>query len=232
MKEHLIKQYDSELEQIRTRVLQMGGLVEQQIVKAMDGLERGDMLLIDQVINSDAEVNKAELELDEACTHLIARRQPAAADLRMVMAVIKTIADLERIGDEAKNIARRTKALYASDTGYSPKVRLQPAADVVVDMLKKSLDSFARVDVSNAVDVVRQDKQVDAEFKGVVRQLITFMMEDPRTISRCLDVMFIAKALERIGDHCKNLSENIVYMVKGQDVRHSGVDEMERQIKQ
>ena len=230
MKQHLIKQYDAELEAIRSRVLQMGGLVEQQIVKAMDGLENGDSLLIDEVIKGDAQVNDAEVEIDEACNHVIARRQPAASDLRMVMTVVKTITDLERIGDEAKNIAKKAKLLHGSDKRFQPRVRLRAAADLAVDMLRKSLDSFARVDISGAGEVVRQDALVDAEFKGVMRQLITFMMEDPRTISHALDLIFIAKAIERIGDHAKNISEYIVYMVKGRDVRHVGVEELEREI--
>ena len=230
MKQHLIKQYDAELEAIRSRVLQMGGLVEQQIVKAMEGLENGDPVLIEQVIKGDALVNAAEVEIDEACNHVIARRQPAASDLRMVMTVVKTITDLERIGDEAKNIAKKARLLQESDKRFQPRVRLRSAADLAVDMLRKSLDSFARVDISGAGEVVRQDALVDAEFKGVMRQLITFMMEDPRTISHALDLIFIAKAIERIGDHAKNISELVVYRVKGRDVRHVGVEELEREI--
>ncbi len=231
MKQHLIKQYDADLEAIRSRVLQMGGLVEQQVVKALDGLENGDALLIEQVIYGDSAVNKYEVEIDEACVHVIARRQPAASDLRMVMTVVKTITDLERIGDEAKNIAKKAKSLHASEISFQPRVRLRPAADLALDMLRKSLDSFARVDISGAGDVVRQDAQVDAEFKGIMRQLITFMMEDPRTISHALDLLFMAKAIERIGDHAKNISEYLVYMVNGTDVRHVGVEQLEREIR-
>jgi phosphate transport system protein len=230
MSEHTYKQYDADLEAIRSRVLQMGGLVEQQISKAMDGLDSGDLVLLDQVINNDNRVNGLEVQLDESCSHLIAKRQPAASDLRMVMTVVKTITDLERIGDEAKKIARRAKALHSTDNSFIPRVRLRPAADLAIEMLRASLDSFARVDVSSAVNVHRQDKVVDSEFRGVIRQLITFMMEDPRTISAAIETLWIAKAIERIGDHAKNMSEYVVYMVKGRDVRHVSVEEMEREV--
>lgn len=230
MSEHTFKQYDADLEAVRSRVLQMGGLVEQQIIKAMEGLDYGDLLLIDQVINNDLRVNGLEVELDEACTNLIARRQPAASDLRMVMTVVKTITDLERIGDEAKKIARRAKILHSTDAPFRPHVRLRRAADLVLAMLRTSLDSFARVDVSTAANVHRQDKLVDEEFRGIIRQLVTFMMEDPRTISSSLEIMWIAKAIERIGDHAKNMSEYVVYMVKGRDVRHVSIEEIEREV--
>lgn len=231
MSEHTYRQFDVELEAIRSHVLQMGGLVEQQVDKAMSGLETGDMLLIDQVINNDQRVNRFEVEIDEACNNLIAKRQPTASDLRMVMTVVKTITDLERIGDEAKKIARRAKSLYGTDHAINLRVRLRPAVDQALDMLRASLDSFARVDVSAAADVHRQDKKVDEEFRGVIRQLITFMMEDPRTITACLEMVWVAKSIERIGDHSKNMSEYVVYMVKGRDVRHVSVEELEREVK-
>jgi phosphate transport system protein len=231
MSEHTYRQFDVELEAIRSRVLQMGGLVEQQVDSAMNGLETGDMLLIDQVVNNDQRVNRFEVEIDEACNNLIAKRQPTAGDLRMVMTVVKTITDLERIGDEAKKIARRAKSLYSNDHAINLRVRLRPAVDQALDMLRASLDSFARVDVSAAADVHRQDKKVDEEFRGVIRQLITFMMEDPRTISACLEMVWVAKSIERIGDHSKNMSEYVVYMVKGRDVRHVSVEELEREVK-
>ncbi|MBL8471907.1 MAG: phosphate signaling complex protein PhoU [Rhodocyclaceae bacterium] len=229
MNEHLSKQYDADLEAIRTRVLQMGGLVEQQITCAMDGLANGDHLLIDQVINNDTRVNSHEVALDEACSHVIARRQPAAGDLRMIMTVVKTITDLERIGDEAKKIAKMAKKIYEAQRAFVPNVELTHAAQLAIDMLRKALDAFARLDTVAAADVVRQDRDVDAEFKSVMRQLITFMMEDPRTISRGLDILFIAKSIERIGDHAKNMAEYVVYMVKGRDVRHVSLEEIERE---
>ena len=230
MTEHTYKQFDTELEDIRNRVLQMGGLVEHQIVKAMEGFVDGDLLLIDQVINNDARVNAAEVSLDEACSHIIARRQPAAVDLRMIMTVIKTITDLERIGDEAKKIAKLAKKVHTDEAGFGPRVELRHVAQLAVAMLRKALDAFARLDVNAAAEVVRQDKEVDTEFKSIMRQLITFMMEDPRTISRGLELLFAAKSIERIGDHSKNISEYVVYMVMGRDVRHIGLEGIEREV--
>ncbi|MBL8487821.1 MAG: phosphate signaling complex protein PhoU [Rhodocyclaceae bacterium] len=229
MNEHIVKQFDAELESIRTRVLQMGGLVEQQIVRAMEGLGNGDALLLEQVVNNDHRVNRLEVELDEACVHIIARRQPTAVDLRMIMTVVKTITDLERIGDEAKKIAKVARRLHGDDAGFAPHIELRHVADIAVGMLKKALDAFARIDLTASAQVVRQDKEVDSEFKGIMRQLITFMMEDPRTISRSLDLLFIAKSIERIGDHAKNVSEYVVYLAKGRDVRHIGLEAMEQE---
>ena len=230
MNEHIAKQFDLDLENIRTRVLQMGGLVEQQIIKAMRALEDGDQLLAEQVIDNDHDVNRHEVELDEACTHVIARRQPTASDLRTVMMVVKTITDLERIGDEAKKIAKMSKAILEGDMPFVPPVALSHVSDLAVEMLRKALDAFARTDLTAAAQVVRQDKEVDREFKSIMRQLITFMMEDPRTISRAIELLFIAKSIERIGDHAKNVSEYVVYMAKGRDVRHIGIDAIEREI--
>ncbi|MCL4800994.1 MAG: phosphate signaling complex protein PhoU [Burkholderiales bacterium] len=217
---HTSKQFDAELEAVRTRVLQMGGLVEQQIVRAVDGLASGDLAAIERVIADDHRVNSAEVQLDEDCSHIIARRQPAASDLRLLIAVIKTITDLERIGDEAEKIARMAKLIHTAERMHLPRVEVKNAATLTLAMLRKALDSFARLDTRAAFDVVRQDEAVDAEFRGILRQLITFMMEDPRTISRCLEVLFVAKALERIGDHAKNMAEYVIYMVEGRDVRH------------
>ena len=228
--EHIVKQYDTDLENIRTRVLQMGGLVERQIVDAMTGLTDGDGQLIDRTIANDHQVNRLEVELDEACTQIIARRQPTAIDLRMVMMVVKTITDLERIGDEAKKIAKKARLIHNGDTHFVPRIELRHVAGLAVDMLRQALDAFARIDLQAAAQVVRQDREVDAEFKGITRQLITFMMEDPRTISRSLDLLFIAKSIERIGDHAKNISEYVVYMAKGRDVRHIGLAEIEKEV--
>jgi phosphate transport system protein len=229
MNEHIAKQFDVDLGNIRTRVLQLGGLVEKQIVQAMTALETGDIGLADQVIEQDHQVNRSEVELDEACTHIIARRQPTASDLRTIMMVVKTITDLERIGDEAKKIAKKARSLHAADTSFRPRVPLQHAAALALDMLRKALDAFARNDATAAAQIARQDQEVDAEFKAIMRQLITFMMEDPRTITPALDVLFIAKSIERIGDHAKNLSEYVVYMAKGRDVRHIGLEAIERE---
>ncbi|MBI5919287.1 MAG: phosphate signaling complex protein PhoU [Nitrosomonadales bacterium] len=229
--EHTSKQFDTELEAVRSRVLQMGGLVENQIRLAVEALTSGDVELMNRVIADDHRVNAMEVEIDETCSQIIARRQPAAGDLRMVMTVIKTITDLERIGDEAEKIARMAKLLSQRERLNLPRYNeIKHAADIALDMLRKSLDAFARLDLSTAAQVVRQDEQVDEEFRAIMRYLITFMMEDPRTISTSLEILFVAKAIERIGDHAKNMSEYVVYMVKGRDVRHVTVEEIEREV--
>ena len=229
--EHTSKQFDAELEAVRARVLQMGGLVESQIRLSIEALVNGDVPLMNRIIADDHRVNAMEVEIDESCNQIIARRQPAAGDLRMVMTVIKTITDLERIGDEAEKIARMGKLLSQRTSIILPRyTEIKHAADLALDMLRKSLDAFARLDLAHAAQVVRQDELVDAEFRTIMRYLIIFMMEDPRTISTALEILFIAKAIERIGDHAKNMSEYVVYMVKGKDVRHVSVEEIEREI--
>ncbi len=230
--EHTSKQFDAELEAVRTRVLQMGGLVEEQIRRAIATLSTGDMEEIERVRHNDDRVNGMEVELDEACSHIIARRQPAASDLRLLIAVIKTITDLERIGDEAEKIARMAKLIHDAERMYMPRIEVKHVAELVLAMLRKALDAFARLDVQAAQEVVRQDAAVDTEFRSILRQLITFMMEDPRTISRCLEVLFVAKALERIGDHSKNMAEYVIYMVEGRDVRHLRPDDIARVVNQ
>jgi phosphate transport system protein len=229
--EHTSKQFDAELEALRARVLQMGGLVEEQIRLALEALVNGDFDLCTTVENNDHRVNGLEVSLDEDCSTIIARRQPAAGDLRMIMTVVKTITDLERIGDEAAKIARMAKLINASDRLMQPRFNeIRRMGGIATEMLRKALDSFARLDLSASGEVVRQDQQVDDEFRAVIRQLITFMMEDPRTISASIEILFIAKAIERIGDHAKNISEYVIYMVKGKDVRHVSVEEIEREI--
>jgi len=228
--EHTFKQYDAELEAVRGKVLEMGGLVEQQIVQALEALVKLDINLANEVMANDQRVNALEVQIDEDCSHIIARRQPAAGDLRMVMMMVKTITDLERIGDEATKIARTAQKIFEADRMYKPRFNeIKAMVALVRDMLRTALDSFARLDVSKTVEVARQDEQVDEQFRAAMRQLITFMLEDPRTISMSLEVLFVAKAIERIGDHAKNISEYVVYMVKGKDVRHSSLQEMERE---
>jgi phosphate transport system protein len=230
MPEHTSKQFDAELEDVRTRVLQMGGLVEEQIRRAVDALGSGDMQEIELVQANDHRVNAMEVDLDEACSHIIARRQPAASDLRLIIAVIKTITDLERIGDEAEKIARMAKLIHEAERMHLPRLEIKHVANLALGMLRKALDAFARLDVTAAQQVVAQDEAVDSEFRSILRQLITFMMEDPRTISRCLEILFVAKALERIGDHSKNMAEYVVYMVEGRDVRHMRADAIGRAV--
>jgi phosphate transport system protein len=230
MSEHTLKQFDAELEAVRARVLQMGGLVEEQIARAMQALSTGNTRIAVQVVEDDHRVNALEVAIDEECSTIIARRQPAAVDLRMLMMVVKTITDLERIGDEAAKIGRMTQLIFEADRPFVPRTNdVRHMADVALSMLRNALDAFARLDLAVAAKVVRQDESVDDTFRGVLRQLITFMMEDPRTISHTLEILFIAKAIERIGDHAKNMSEYVVYMVKGKDVRHTGPEAIERE---
>lgn len=228
--EHIYKQFDAELEAVRSLVLQMGGLVEEQIVRAVEALVNGDEEIANLVIADDHRVNALDVTIDEQCTHIIARRQPTASDLRMVMAVIKTISDLERIGDKAGKIARLSKRIYGAGMSRPRFREIELMSELVLEMVRKSLDAFARLDVNTALEVGRADDKVNEEFKAVFRQLITFMMEDPRTISQSLDVMFVAKAIERIGDHAKNIAEYVIYMVKGKDVRHVSPEEMARHV--
>ncbi len=230
--EHTSKQFDVELGAIRDRVLQMGGLVESQIQRAIESLINRDEELMERVIADDHRVNALEVEIDEGCNHIIACRQPTAGDLRMVMTVIKTITDLERIGDEAKKIARMAQLLAQKEQlhGMPRYSEIRHVAALAQEMLHKSLDAFARLDLTVVTHIVRQDEQVDEEYRAILRHLITFMMEDPRTISTSFEILFIAKAIERIGDHAKNMSEYVVYMVKGRDVRHVTMEEIEHEV--
>lgn len=230
MPDHTLKKFDAELEEIRSKVLQMGGLVEEQITRAVEALTTGNVLLAREVMNDDYKANALEVAIDEECSTVIALRQPTAKDLRMVMTVVKTITDLERIGDEAAKIARMTLGIFESDRPVVPRVSdIQHVAEIALGMLRNALDAFARLDLTVAAKVVRQDEQVDKAFVSILRQLITFMMEDPRTISHAIDILFIAKAIERIGDHSKNMSEYVVYLVKGKDVRHTSIENLERE---
>ncbi len=227
---HISRQYNVELEEIRSRVLQMGGLVEQQIEQALSALVKGDTALGNTVIGDDTKVNQLEVTIDEECNQIIARRQPAASDLRLVVAVIKTITDLERIGDEAEKIARMAVRLAGEERPKNNYAEIQVLGSHVRQMVHDALDAFARVDIEAAVRVAREDQKVDQQYDAVMRQMITFMMEDPRTISRVLNVIWAARALERIGDHACNICEYIIYLVKGKDVRHTSLDQVERDI--
>ena len=220
--EHSSKQYDHELETIRSKVLLMGGIVETQFSEAMNCFRVGNPDRADQVIVNDDEVNQLEVALDDACSHLIVRRQPTANDLRTVMATIKVITDLERIGDEASKIARTSKSLHGRGVpGLNHFEMVRTIATTASDMLHDSLDAFARLDGTQARQLIAQDAVVDHEFKSIMRNLITFMMEDPRTISSALDTLWVAKAIERIGDHAKNIAEYVIYVVEGKDIRHA-----------
>jgi phosphate transport system protein len=220
--EHLSKQFDAELESIRSRVLEMGGLVESQIRRALEGLATGDRALLD-VIATDHRVNGLEVALDGECSHVIVKRQPAASDLRLLFGITKTVTDLERIGDEAQKIARMAKSIYEREGSVHPVrgVDVRHAAEVALAMLRQALDAFARLDVNAAAEVIRKDAAIDSEFRSILRQLVTYMMEDPRTITTALEIVWVAKAIERMGDHAKNMAEYVIYIVKGTDVRHT-----------
>ncbi len=221
--DHSSKQYDMDLETIRSKVLQMGGLVESHFNDAMASFRTGDVAQAEQVIKSDENVNRLEVTLDDACSHLIVKRQPAANDLRTVMATLKVITDIERIGDEATKIARISKTLHergtASVLNHYESVRIM--ATNTANLLHDALDAFARLDEKQAAQLIAQDAEIDHEFGAVLRTMITFMMEDPRTISAALDTLWVAKAIERIGDHAKNIAEYVIYVVEGKDIRHT-----------
>ena len=222
MTEHASKQYDLDLGSIRSRVLAMGGLVESQIRRALEAFGSGERALIEQVIADDHRVNAMEVALDGDCSQVIVKRQPAAGDLRMIFAITKTVTDLERIGDEAQKIARMAKNLQErGGTQAPPVVQVRHAAEAAISMLRRTLDAFARLDADTARAVIRDDAGIDTEFRSILRQLITFMMEDPRTITTALEIVWIAKAIERIGDHAKNMAEYVIYIVEGTDVRHT-----------
>jgi phosphate transport system protein len=228
MTEHASKQYDLDLGSIRSRVLAMGGLVESQIRRAIDSLTTGNVALAEEVIAADHRVNGLEVALDGDCSQLIVRRQPAASDLRMIFAIMKTVTDLERIGDEAQKIARMAKNIHERGAAQAPPVvEVRHAAEAAIAMLRRTLDCFARLDADGAAEVIREDAGIDTEFRSILRQLITYMMEDPRTISTALEIVWIAKAIERIGDHAKNMAEYVIYIVKGTDVRHTGSAKLE-----
>jgi phosphate transport system protein len=227
---HLSTQFDAELSGISTRVLEMGGLVEAQVAQAMYALTNFSGETAGQVLLQETKVNEMEVEIDRDLSTIIARRQPTARDLRLLTSVSKTIGNLERVGDEAARIARTVQRLI--HTGVSSRMRL-PVADVGFEAtlatasLRKALDAFARLDTQAALEVIKQDNQIDQEFEGLMRKLITYMMEDPRTISASIDLVFVAKAIERVGDHAKNLAEQVIYIVKGTDVRHTPMETLE-----
>jgi phosphate transport system protein len=228
--QHVSTQFDADLDALLSQVLRMGGLVEQQIVDAVGGFSSGDIEVLDRVIAADHEVNAMEVSVDRECSRIIAKRQPTARDLRLMMAIIKTITDLERSGDEAAKIARMAKQIFQRERPSVPRISdIRTAADIALGMLRQVLDALARLDTRAAAAVIREDQAIDDEFRSILRQLITFMMEDPRTISMAIDIVFIAKAIERIGDHAKNIAESVIYIVKGTDVRHTSFEFVERE---
>ncbi|WP_290866811.1 phosphate signaling complex protein PhoU [Aquabacterium sp.] len=231
---HLSSQFDNELSGISTRVLEMGGLVESQVAQSIHALTHFSGETASQVLEIEDRVNQMEMDIDADLSTIIARRQPTARDLRLLIAISKTIGNLERVGDEAARIARTVQRLI--NTGVSSRLRL-PVSDVSFEAslatasLRRALDAFARLDTTVALDVIKSDNLIDAEFDGLMRKLITYMMEDPRTISASIDLVFVAKAIERVGDHAKNLAEQVIYIVKGTDVRHNTPEAVESIIK-
>ncbi len=230
--EHIYKQYDTDLEAIRAKVLEMGGIVEEQLADCVSSLINADGKLADSVIKKDLRVNALESEIDEDCSLIIAKRSPAARDLRNVLMMLKIITDLERIGDEASKIAKATHRIYDENRMIKPRTKeIQSIFETLRFMLRTALNSFARLDVTETIDVLEKDQEVDDEYRAFMRQLLTYMLEDPRTISISLELMFIAKSLERIGDHAKNISQTVIYTVKGKDVRHATIKEIKAELK-
>ena len=229
---HLSSQFDSELHSVSSRVMELGGLVESQLHNAIHALTHLSDETADRVIKTEDRVDAMEVEIDHDLSSIIGRRQPTARDLRLLIAISKTTANLERVGDEAEKIARMVKSIIRSGSARAlPASELRIAAGQASTLLRKALDAFARLDVDAAVAIIRDDDEIDREFDGFVRKLITYMMEDPRTISPSLDLLFLAKAIERIGDHAKNVAEFIIYIVKGTDVRHTAIDQIESAMK-
>ena len=228
---HLSSQFDNELNNVSSRLMEMGGLVESQIQQAVYSLSLFVENVADGVIENEHKVNAMEVEIDRELTSIIGRRQPTANDLRLLMAISKATANLERAGDEAAKIARIVKSILAHKSFRGlPSSELRLATELASNLLRKSLDAFARLDIVTAVSILKEDDLIDKEFDGFVRKLITYMMEDPRTISTSLDLIFVAKALERIGDHAKNIAELIIYIVKGEDIRHASIEHIESTI--
>lgn len=229
---HLSTQFDSELTSVSSRVMELGGLVESQIRQAIFALQHFNKDVAHEVTANEVRVNAMEIEIDRDLSSIIARRQPTARDLRLLIAISKTTANLERVGDEAEKIARMVCSIIDGGAPRAlPSLELRYAADLASGLLNKALDAFARLDVNAALSILKEDDLIDKEFDGFVRKLITYMMEDPRTISASLDLLFLAKAIERIGDHAKNIAEFIIYVVKGEDVRHSSIDRIESVVK-
>lgn len=227
---HISQQYNIELETIRTHLSEMGGMAQRQVNDAIQALIDADVERAEQVVRADIKVNTMEMAIDEECIRILARRQPAASDLRLVIAVTKAITDLERIGDEATKIARQ--AIAMNKDGLAPRgyIEVRHIGNNVSRMLQDALDAFARLDMNLALNVVQTDKQVDMEYSTAMRELVTFMIEDPRSITRVLNIMWSLRALERIGDHARNLAQYVIYLVNGEDVRHSNIEEIQENI--
>jgi phosphate transport system protein len=228
---HILSRYNDDLERIRTQVLQMGGLVEEQLKRAVQALIEGDSRSGEEVARNDHKVNAMEVAIDDDCSRILATRSPAASDLRLIVAVIKTITDLERMGDEAEKIGYIGARLAAMEQPESRYREIKHIGRLVADMVHETLDAFARLDADAAINIAKKDRLIDEEYDAIQRQCITFMMEDPRAIRRAIDVLWVTRAIERIGDHAKNICEYVIYMVHGKDVRHVHLDDVEKQLK-
>ena len=228
--QHISHQFNEDLEHLRTGLLEMGGLVEEQISDAIKALETADGKLADQVIKIEDDVDHHEVNIDKSCTEVLARRQPAASDLRLVLATIKIVRDLERMGDEATKIARMAQALNDEGRLSVGYVELRHLSKNVSDLVRTVLDAFARYDVNAALKVMRGDRDIDVEYRTAMREMVTLMMEDPRSISRVMNMLWALRALERIGDHARNIAEHVIYLVRGKDVRHAKLSEIENQL--
>lgn len=229
---HLSTQFDSELNEVSRQVMELGGMVELQIRKAIGALSQFSIDIANEVAVSEVLVNAMEIQIDHELSSIIARRQPTAIDLRLLIAISKITANLERVGDEAEKIARMVLLIIESGAPRSlPSIELKVASDMASNQLRQALDAFARLDVDAALSIMKDDYLIDREFDGFVRKLITYMMEDPRTISASLNLLFLAKSIERIGDHAKNIAELIIYVVKGADVRHTSMEQVESVLK-
>jgi phosphate transport system protein len=227
---HISRRYNEDLERLRSSVLEMGGLVERQLSQAIGGITEPDARVILRVAQEELRVNQLERSIDEDCSRILATRGPAASDLRLIIAILKTITDLERIGDEGEKIAAIAGRLAARERPNNRYRELRNLGDLVIEMVHDTLDAFARLDTTLALQVLRRDRTVDEEYESIHRQNITFMMEDPRSIGRSLDVMWVVRALERIGDHAKNICEYLIYLVHGKDVRHTKLEEIEKEL--
>lgn len=227
---HISRQFNQELEDVRNRVLAMGGMVQQQIARAIQAVVERDGALGEQVVQDDAAVNDLEIAIDEECSRIIARRQPTASDLRLIWMILKTTTDLERMGDEAEKIGKMAVKLAEAEAPQGAYTELENLGAHVGRMVHDALDAFARMDTQAAVQVAGEDRKIDREYESIVRQQITYMMEDPRNIRRALDVTWAARALERIGDHARNIGEYVVYLVAGKDMRHSSVEDLAREV--
>jgi len=223
--DHISRRFNKDIEDLRNSVLSMGGLVESQLARAISAIVSGDSELGLQVAKDDYKVNEVEVDIDEECSRILATRAPTAGDLRLIVAIIKTITDLERVGDEAEKIGFLASNLAAMDRPPDSYRELKTLGTHVSHMLRDAMNAFARLDVEEAFDVLREDELVDEEYDAITRQCITFMMEDPRSIKRVLNVTWAARSLERIGDHAKNICEYVIYMVRGRDVRHTGISD-------